>query len=111
MARTARKSFGPFLLGSDTWINERWDSYDTIVKRYRAWLAQMPADQAQMPRARQRRAAACGAGRIISGYLRRRLPLSSDFLLSESCFCQSNFFCMSEWFHIVVLIDRHCIEA
>jgi hypothetical protein len=36
-----------FLLGSDTWINERWFSYDTIVKEYRGWLAQLPSDQAQ----------------------------------------------------------------
>ena len=36
-----------FLLGSDTWINERWYSYDTIMKDYRGWLAQLPADQAQ----------------------------------------------------------------
>ena len=36
-----------FLLGSDTWINERWFGYDTIFKEYRAWLAQLPTDQAQ----------------------------------------------------------------
>jgi hypothetical protein len=36
-----------FLLGSDTWINERWFSYDTIFQNYRAWLAQLPADQAR----------------------------------------------------------------
>ena len=36
-----------FLLGSDTWINERWYSYDTIMKEYRGWLAQLPAEQAQ----------------------------------------------------------------
>jgi hypothetical protein len=35
-----------FLLGSDTWINERWFGYDTIMKEYRGWLAQLPADQA-----------------------------------------------------------------
>ncbi len=34
-----------FLLGSDTWINERWFGYDTIMKTYREWLAQLPADQ------------------------------------------------------------------
>ena len=39
---------GPFpLLGSDTWINERWFGYDTIFKEYRGWLAQLPSDQAQ----------------------------------------------------------------
>jgi hypothetical protein len=36
-----------FLLGSDTWINERWHGYDTIINSYRAWLAQLPADQAK----------------------------------------------------------------
>ena len=36
-----------FLLGSDTWINERWFGYDTIMKEYRGWLAQLPPDQAE----------------------------------------------------------------
>jgi hypothetical protein len=36
-----------FLLGSDTWINERWFAYDTIIKGYRDWLAQLPEDQAR----------------------------------------------------------------
>jgi len=36
-----------FLLGSDTWINERWFGYDTIFKDYRGWLAQLSSDQAQ----------------------------------------------------------------
>jgi Amidohydrolase len=36
-----------FLLGSDTWINQRWFGYDTIFKEYRGWLAQLPAEQAQ----------------------------------------------------------------
>jgi len=31
-----------FLLGSDTWINERWQSYGDIMAGYRAWLAQLP---------------------------------------------------------------------
>jgi len=35
-----------FLLGSDTWITERWFSYDNIMKNYRNWLAQLPRDQA-----------------------------------------------------------------
>jgi len=34
---------GRFLLGSDTWINERWASYDQIIAGYRQWLAQLPA--------------------------------------------------------------------
>jgi len=36
-----------FLLGSDTWINERWFGYDTIMKEYRGWLAQLPPEQAK----------------------------------------------------------------
>ncbi len=36
-----------FLLGSDTWINQRWAGYDLIMKDYRAWLADLPADQAR----------------------------------------------------------------
>jgi hypothetical protein len=36
-----------FLLGSDTWINERWFAYDTIITGYRDWLAQLPEDQAR----------------------------------------------------------------
>jgi hypothetical protein len=35
-----------FLLGSDTWINQRWIDYGTIMQGYRDWLAQLPADQA-----------------------------------------------------------------
>ncbi len=36
-----------FLLGSDTWINERWFNYDGIVNGYRAWLADLPPEQAR----------------------------------------------------------------
>jgi hypothetical protein len=36
-----------FLIGSDTWINERWFGYDTIFQTYRAWLAQIPIEQAR----------------------------------------------------------------
>ena len=32
-----------FVLGSDTWINERWERYGEIVALYRGWLAQLPA--------------------------------------------------------------------
>jgi hypothetical protein len=31
-----------FLLGSDTWTNQRWDSYGSIIAEYRGWLAQLP---------------------------------------------------------------------
>ncbi len=36
-----------FLLGSDTWINERWASYGEIITQYRSWLAQLPPATAQ----------------------------------------------------------------
>lgn len=35
-----------FLVGSDTWIDERWDSYAGIMGGYRQWLAQLPPDVA-----------------------------------------------------------------
>ncbi|WP_246658088.1 amidohydrolase family protein [Afipia massiliensis] len=31
-----------FLLGSDTWISERWSSYGAIMAEYRGWLKQLP---------------------------------------------------------------------
>lgn len=31
-----------FLLGSDTWVSERWSSYGTIMAEYRGWLKQLP---------------------------------------------------------------------
>jgi len=31
-----------FVLGSDTWINDRWTRYGEIVDYYRGWLAQLP---------------------------------------------------------------------
>jgi predicted TIM-barrel fold metal-dependent hydrolase len=36
-----------FLLGSDTWINERWDQYGQIMSGYRPWLEQLPPDVAR----------------------------------------------------------------
>lgn len=33
-----------FLIGSDTWINQRWQSYDDTMKGYRTWLGDLPAD-------------------------------------------------------------------
>jgi hypothetical protein len=35
-----------FLLGSDTWIDERWDSYGSTMAGYRAWLATLPREVA-----------------------------------------------------------------
>ncbi len=37
-----------FVIGSDTWIPERWISYDQIMATYRGWLAQLPPDQARL---------------------------------------------------------------
>ena len=31
-----------FMIGSDTWISERWASYGDIIAGYRAWLDQLP---------------------------------------------------------------------
>jgi predicted TIM-barrel fold metal-dependent hydrolase len=31
-----------FLLGSDTWVPERWAAYGDIMAGYRGWLAQLP---------------------------------------------------------------------
>ena len=36
-----------FLLGSDTWIAERWASYGEIMAGYRAWLEQLPPQVAR----------------------------------------------------------------
>jgi hypothetical protein len=36
-----------FVLGSDTWVNQRWSDYDNTMRGYRSWLAELPADQAR----------------------------------------------------------------
>ena len=33
-----------FVVGSDTWVNERWAQYGEIMAWYRGWLAQLPAE-------------------------------------------------------------------
>jgi hypothetical protein len=38
---------GRFLVGSDTWVNQRWESYDATMKGYRTWLGDLPADVAR----------------------------------------------------------------
>jgi hypothetical protein len=38
---------GRFMIGSDTWINGRWESYEQLMKDYRAWLGDLPADVAR----------------------------------------------------------------
>jgi hypothetical protein len=36
-----------FLLGSDTWVPERWPEVPAIMQSYRAWLSQLPPDVAE----------------------------------------------------------------
>jgi predicted TIM-barrel fold metal-dependent hydrolase len=31
-----------FLLGSDTWVNQRWQYYGETFAEYRAWLGDLP---------------------------------------------------------------------
>ncbi|RQO55688.1 amidohydrolase [Variovorax sp. KBW07] len=36
-----------FMVGSDTWVNQRWSAYDDIMRGYRTWLGDLPSDVAQ----------------------------------------------------------------
>jgi hypothetical protein len=36
-----------FMIGSDTWVNQRWLYYDELMQGYRAWLGGLPADVAR----------------------------------------------------------------
>ena len=36
-----------FLIGSDTWVNQRWQYYDELMKGYRVWLGDLPAEVAR----------------------------------------------------------------
>ncbi|MDM0002450.1 amidohydrolase family protein [Variovorax sp. J22P240] len=36
-----------FMVGSDTWVNQRWSAYDEIMRGYRTWLGDLPPDVAQ----------------------------------------------------------------
>lgn len=36
-----------FLVGSDTWINERWDRYEALMDGYRIWLGGLPSEVAR----------------------------------------------------------------
>ncbi len=36
-----------FVIGSDTWINARWGSYDALMNDYRTWLGDLPAATAR----------------------------------------------------------------
>jgi len=35
-----------FMIGSDTWVNQRWQYYDELMKGYRTWLGDLPAEVA-----------------------------------------------------------------
>jgi hypothetical protein len=37
---------GRFLVGSDTWVMQRWQSYPQIMGLYRSWLGEMPREVA-----------------------------------------------------------------
>lgn len=36
-----------FLIGSDTWVNARWQSYASLMRDYRVWLGGLPPDVAR----------------------------------------------------------------
>jgi predicted TIM-barrel fold metal-dependent hydrolase len=36
-----------FMVGSDTWINERWSSYESLMQQARQWLGELPAPLAR----------------------------------------------------------------
>ena len=44
--RGQRKYPGRFMIGSDTWVNQRWQYDDELMKGYRVWLGDLPADVA-----------------------------------------------------------------
>jgi len=50
-----------FLIGSDTWINQRWEQYDDLMRGYRRWLGDLPPDVAR------RIAWDNGAGLLLGG--------------------------------------------
>ncbi|WP_371132898.1 amidohydrolase [Hydrogenophaga sp.] len=36
-----------FMIGSDTWVNQRWQYYGELMQGYRTWLGGLPADAAR----------------------------------------------------------------
>jgi hypothetical protein len=36
-----------FLIGSDTWVNQRWQYYDELMSGYRRWLGDLPPEVAR----------------------------------------------------------------
>jgi hypothetical protein len=41
------KYAGRFLIGSDTWVNQRWMDYDALMQGYRVWLGDLPPETAR----------------------------------------------------------------
>jgi hypothetical protein len=38
---------GRLMIGSDTWVNQRWQYYEELMKGYRVWLGDLPPDVAR----------------------------------------------------------------
>ena len=36
-----------FMVGSDTWVNSQWESYEALIKMNRRWLSQFPREVAE----------------------------------------------------------------
>ncbi len=36
-----------FMIGSDTWVNQRWQYYEELMQGYRTWLGDLPPDVAR----------------------------------------------------------------
>jgi hypothetical protein len=36
-----------FVIGSDTWVNQRWQHYESLMQGYRTWLGGLPHDVAR----------------------------------------------------------------
>jgi hypothetical protein len=36
-----------FMIGSDTWVNQRWQYYEELMKGYRVWLGDLPPEAAR----------------------------------------------------------------
>ncbi|NJM42959.1 MAG: amidohydrolase family protein [Brachymonas sp.] len=36
-----------FMIGSDTWVNQRWQYYEELMKGYRVWLGDLPVEAAR----------------------------------------------------------------
>ena len=35
------------MIGSDTWVNQRWQYYDELMQGYRTWLGGLPPEVAR----------------------------------------------------------------